>query len=822
MANVLWKIPIRKAIREKGKSICVIAAIFFTTVLFVTVFSTLFFVLDAAEEMMRESSFILADASFLTTKEEYERISKNPLVAEAGMGIRIGSMMEPSGVGELLLFDLDEKMAQWMRYAPQKGRMPQTGNEIAVSDQFLRECGLTYEADMRVTLTYFIGEQEFTDIFTVVGIYERVMQQPYHAVLTSDDFYREACRQLEGCGIKPEDVTYRLAGVMFASRGNVRRLVSLLSEEEGLAFEEGQIFLNDTSLLDNLSIGVWAALACLVVFVMVIGYLFISNIFQISITRDARFYGKLTTNGVTKKEIKGLIRRENNFLFLIASIPALLAGYIFSAAILPGMLSAYTTIQIKRNGNLMIFILSLVFSYATVLVSERKPAKLAKNASPIEMKKYVGRYRRVKAADGGDCLKKFVTRHFMSDKKKVLKVCVSIALGILLANVFYALAAGFDEEEYVKENLDADYLIAKESIFVSPNVNLVSYERTAEEEIAEYLALTGIRAAGGAAVSQVCLAPSEEEWDAFVAVAGEDTYSTPGEMWTTAYGLDDIMVERLKPIDGEIDLELFHTGKYVLLDPIMSTNDDNVKNVACYRPGDEVTIPFRSGEMGTYTVMAIVEGLPSSLSFPGRWYASDLYLPMAEWQEKEKRDDYYIYAFDVEEECHDIWDDTLESRLGGENGALAYRSAKTEAAAAEGYITGLKLAGFVLSMILLSMGILNFTNCTAGDIYARRKELAILQSMGVEESEIRRVLTGEGMLYMAGGFVPGVLLAVPGVYVLIEKLLMEPYITYQVYPGIYLLVAILGGVLAFLTPQIAYRMMDRRENFLQRIRACRE
>lgn len=134
MVGTLKKIPIRKAIREKGKSICVILAVFFTTVLFVTVFATLFFVVDAAEEMMRTASPMLADAALVTTGEEYERVCKSKRVEAAGKGIRFGETIEPSGVGEILLFDFEDKMAQWMKYYPAEGRMPERGNEIVVSD----------------------------------------------------------------------------------------------------------------------------------------------------------------------------------------------------------------------------------------------------------------------------------------------------------------------------------------------------------------------------------------------------------------------------------------------------------------------------------------------------------------------------------------------------------------------------------------------------------------------------------------------------------------------------------------------------------------
>ena len=819
MKSVLMKIPVRKAIREKGKSICVMLAVFFTTVLFVTVFATLFFVADAAEEMMRAASPMLADAAFVTTGEEYERVCKSKRVKEAGMGIRFGEMIEPSGVGGIPLFSFEEKMAQWMKYYPVEGRMPKKGNEIVVSDQYLKDRGLTYKADEQIELTYYIEDEEYTDTFTIVGKYE-MSGQPLHAILMSDDFYRKVCEKLEQRGIRVEDATYQITGIMFSPRGNVKRQASMLIAEEGLDVEEGEIFLNDVSLLDGMGIGIWAAIAGLLLFVMVMGYLFISNIFQISISGDARFYGKLSTNGVTKKEIRNIVRRKDNILFMISAIPALLAGYAFSAAILPGILNAYATIQIKRSGNAMIFVFALVFSYATVKVSERKSVRLAKNATPIEMKRYTGKLRRVKTADNKNCLRKFVVRNFKSDKAKVLKVSVSVALSILLANAFYAVSAGFDEEEYVQSDLDADFIIAKEPIFTSPNVNSISYLRTTEEEIAQYRELPGMKEEGGAVMSHICIHASEQVWDDFVKIAGADSYSTPGEMWTAAFGMDDMMLKRLKPIKGEIDLELLHTGNYVLIDPVMG--ESNVENAACYEPGDQVTIPFRSGEEGTYTVMAVVEGLHYSLAFPGRYPASQLYLPMEEWQEKEKRNDYYLYAFDVEEEFHEIWDAALVNSTEGKGSRLAYRSAKTAGAEAKSYVRGLKMAGIVLSMMLLSMGILNFINCMVGSVYSRRKEFAILQSMGMEEQEIRSSLAKEGMLYMAGGFVPGVLLAIPGVWVLIEKLLQESYIKYHFYPVIYLMFAVLSCAVAVLVPWVSYKVMDRKEGFLYRIRACRD
>ena len=120
------------------------------------------------------------------------------------------------------------------------------------------------------------------------------------------------------------------------------------------------------------------------------------------------------------------------------------------------------------------------------------------------------------------------------------------------------------------------------------------------------------------------------------------------------------------------------------------------------------------------------------------------------------------------------------------------------------------------------MGVLNFINCMVESVYSRSRELAILESMGIGQREIEKNLAKEGMLYIAGGFVPGCLLAVFGVYAIINMVLQESYIAYHFYPHIYLLFAVLGSAVAVLVPLAAYRQMDRKEKFLYRIRSCRE
>ena len=70
----------------------------------------------------------------------------------------------------------------------------------------------------------------------------------------------------------------------------------------------------------------------------------------------------------------------------------------------------------------------------TLLVSERKAARLAGQISPIEMRRFMGNYPVIKKADHKSGLWKRAVRGFWSDKRKAKKIILSISFSILAAD----------------------------------------------------------------------------------------------------------------------------------------------------------------------------------------------------------------------------------------------------------------------------------------------------------------------------------------------------------------------------------------------------
>lgn len=814
MLPLLKKISLRKIANEKGKSACTILAIFLTTILFIVIFSTVFFIKDALDEISRDSASWIGDAAFIATDEEAEKIVNSDLVSDSTYGLHIGEILDSGGYIDMELVSYEEKMAHWMKCYPTEGHMPVTDHEIVVSKEYLEDHNLQYQENKIIEVTYSVDGTEYTDSFSLVGLYNRDIHSK-NAMLLSRDFYNEVSSRLREQGKDSRDTMYKLVEVIYRSSSNIEDTTYQLMDEVGFNEDNGFTINDGLSVGGDISTGVYLILGVFILFVILIGYLFISNIFSISMNQDVKFYGKLVMNGVLETEIKKMILLANNRLFLIAVIPALAVGFLFTSLTLPEILSSFFTFQIENKSNIFIFMLAAAFSYLTLIISSRKPINIAKTVSPMGMKRYMNKLKPVNTSDNGNCLNKFVMRRFQNDKKNALKIYISIAISIFLANLFYTIVVGFNEKEYISSNMAADYIVTNKTFYSETDDR--ERENISSAELIACSELPGLIQSGGGGRCGINIVMNDTQAKEYNEIVGDSNLNNhePGNMYTYVYGLDDIMVKKMTVIEGEIDLKSYHTGKYVIVDSLGNEGS------TCFHVGDSVTIPFQSGNEKIYTVMAVAE-LPYEISFQSKWMgSSDLFLPFLEWSSNTGINDYYMYTYDVQEEYKKWWDDTLSSIVSN-NSSLRYQSAKTFADDNEELINEIKMVGVVLSAILLCMGIMNFINCMSGSVYSRRKELAIMQSMGTTKAEIIGALVKEGILYMVGGIIFGCIVSVPCTYLAVEGFLTLYCVHYNFYSFIYLLFAFIGIVTAVLVPCISYLHMDKKETFLGRVKSCRE
>jgi len=91
---------------------------------------------------------------------------------------------------------------------------------------------------------------------------------------------------------------------------------------------------------------------------------------------------------------------------------------------------------------------------------------------------------------------------------------------------------------------------------------------------------------------------------------------------------------------------------------------------------------------------------------------------------------------------------------------LNYESKATYAAEFEGFRNMFLMLGGALSFIVGLVGILNFFNAILTGILTRRREFAMLQSIGMTGKQLKTMLVFEGLLYALGSIVLSLLLTV--------------------------------------------------------------
>ena len=120
------------------------------------------------------------------------------------------------------------------------------------------------------------------------------------------------------------------------------------------------------------------------------------------------------------------------------------------------------------------------------------------------------------------------------------------------------------------------------------------------------------------------------------------------------------------------------------------------------------------------------------------------------------------------------------------------------------------LCGGALSFIVGLVGVLNFFNAVLTGIIARRRELAVLQAVGMTAKQLRSMLMWEGLLYALGAAGLALLLALvlgPVAFRAVEGLFW--FFTYRLDLTAFLLIiplfALLGAGIPVLTGRAAAR-----------------
>jgi putative ABC transport system permease protein len=268
---------------------------------------------------------------------------------------------------------------------------------------------------------------------------------------------------------------------------------------------------------------------------------------------------------------------------------------------------------------------------------------------------------------------------------------------------------------------------------------------------------------------------------------------------------------------SDIDYEKLRSGNYIIVSKDVINYGDNAVTVP--KAGDTLTLTNDNGTTQDFEVYASVDRYPFHLSARFR-FANCLTVVMA----GEVFLDFYGEAapmqtnINVNAENISAFETWLDSYTANQNPDLDFISRNTLKAEFDGLrITYLALGG-AMSFILALIGVLNFINAVVASVMTRRRELAMLQSVGMTGKQTRSMLFREGVCYtvltavftLTAGLVIGQLI-VRGIAGM--TWFFNP--SFTVMPSVYCAVPLFA--VCAVVPLICYKRLTR-ESLVERLR----
>ncbi len=823
---------------NKTRNLIGIIAIALTAVLFTTLFTLGIGTVESMQKAtMRQAGGDGHGMLKHITDEEFSRVKDHKLIKEIAYNRMLCDDLENE---EFLkrkaeLWHSDDVGLKLRFCEPTSGHKPVAQNEIIADTKTLQLMDIPLEVGAPITLKLNIRGKIVERHFILAGWWESDPAFMVGLIFTSRAYVDAHIDELKNTYNQDSSITGIIdAYIMFKNSLDLRGKLDTVIVDSGYSLNENDVNFMDSNvswayISTNFGMdpGTLIALISGLMLITFTGYLIIFNIFQISILRDIRFYGLLKTIGTTKRQLRRIIRRQALLLSAIGIPIGLIGGFFSGKSLVPLILNAseFAGITVEISPSPTIFIGAALFAFVTVLISTFKPARIACSVSPVEAVRYsdgtTKNSSKLKKSTNGAKMPRMALSNLGRNKKRTVIVILSLSLSLVLLNTAFTLSRSIDMDKYLSKFVDTDFLIAHADYFRNDFYGLEN--QTTESFIESVKDQPGFEEGGRLYGGQ---------WEMFTVEDKKNTTQVynideKGNFIASVYGLETLPFNRLELIDGELDDEKLASGKYILEG--IHLDDNNVPEIAGkhFEVGDKIILHNYKGTSERYdgreyttqefTVLGHIAIKTYTNSDRHKSFYS-FYLPADIYKTLVVQPVVMSYAFNISEDKEAEMESFLQSYTDKVEPLMNYTSKFTSLNEFSGMRTMFITIGGTLSLIIGLIGILNFINSILTSILTRRKEFAMLQSIGMTKKQLRRMLIFEGTYYAIG---TGVFSLVFGVVfsLMIVKSLCDLlwFFSYNFILWPLLVVLPLIFVLGVVIPLVSHMMTDK-QSIVERLR----
>ena len=683
-----------------------------------------------------------------------------------GQGVEIdGTMVSPVAYEDAPLKDEDVHLKT---VELTEGEMPESADEAVLADAYCRLAGVEAKPGEQVSVTWLDGT---TETYTISGIYHAEEHQPYYNVILSETYAREGSQlkdipwQAVVCLADAEKMTQdefeNVADTFGEKFGVARRNVNLNGTFQR-SLPGGEQQMQEMLTIAGVGIGI-----------LLVSVLVIYSVFYLSVVGRIRQFGQLRTIGMTRKQIRKMVRTEG-MLLSVRGIPiGLVIGGAVSYFIRPDGWSWINVLAISA----VVTAADLV----TVLLSIRRPAKIAASISPVEAVKYTGYepggLKKNKAGSRGEGAKG--RRNAQSRRKKVRRITPS---GL----AFMSTSRNKKKTALTMASLGIGGVLYMLAAFWVSSTDQESYARTGEYSYGEFLITYSYNVVQTTEHGQTQLQaehPMDENLIGAVReIDGVEQISTAETLSAAWESNGDNGTVSVRPFFREREeslREMDHEGEISYEDleqngGIICTDGDGVwRDVYGWdiQVGDEVTLTWYDGyemQERTFEVKGVIDGhdytgklrdnstsfiLPDTVlsDMVGGIDLTNTAVIKVD-REKERQ---------VENELNLMMEDYPYLSLG---------TLREEMLQVESMFNLLFSVLVGLSVFIIGFALINLINTLITNILTRDHEFAMLQSVGMTRKQLSGMLRMEALILAGGNLLITFVIGTSAGYVMIKIL----------------------------------------------------
>lgn len=732
----------------KSKNILIGIAIILTTLLL--------FVIPSIGKDMVEVNFAVINKIYPTWHALYRNVDESTVMKLAAhhdvktYGLRSDAGYMNLEDATVSMMYMDRTGMELYKVKLKEGQLPQKENDIVVSKGILEALGQNGKIGDTITVPYQILKDDGLDYtkekeFRICGFLadnESSKEQKQYTSLVSEAFLKAE--------IPVEQVKYRFLLQVNGQKGNTTadytETIQNIARQFGIS--EDDMNINKEYLAANyVDPATIPVIVGIMLIVVLAGIITIYSVYYVSMNQRVREFGKLKAIGATKRQLRQIVLREGMGVALFAIPIGLLIGTVAVKVVLLQFVEhakdsnvlVTEAYKVVAKGEVQlyywwIYLLAIAVTLCTVYLSLMKPMRMAAKVSEIEAMRYQGGSKRQKSSRKGYQflnIGRLTKRNLAENKKKSTITIVSMAVtGIFVMMVATVLSCA-NPMESAKSSIVGQYEISP--IVESGNKEHPEYEwaevqknnplnEGLKQQIEE---LDGVERVDVFTALKVSGGPFEEE------IGTEFINGVPEEY-----------AEELKKgiTEGNVTYEELKSGDKVILDRALLHWYPDIK------VGDKLKLNIHDGD-NTFQKEIEVAAIGEYGSGLTNYNCLIMAKEGAEKLTINNSSSYFQVIADKD------YDEALEASLQAivdGSGRLQMRTWKNEYDTWENAIQMTRGACYAFIIILAAISIMNLINTMINSVHVRKKELGMMQAIGMSDRQLMKMLQLEGIFYTVG------------------------------------------------------------------------